>query len=64
MVLIETALSFGHDPKALAINRMTIARSRQKARATSVQSIQRGFRTNEPPSVNWDGKLLKNLTVK
>jgi hypothetical protein len=62
MILTETAISLGHDPKTLAINRMTIARSRQKARATFVQNIKKEFHANEPLTVHWDGKLLKDLT--
>lgn len=64
IVLTETAISLGHDPHNLAINRTTIARSRQKARAEFARQIKKEFHANEPLTVHWDGKLLQDLTSK
>ena len=42
-ILSEAAINLGHDPHKLAINRTTIARSRQKAKTTFVQHLKKSF---------------------
>lgn len=63
-ILTQTAISLGHDPHNLSINRSTIARSRKKARAEFARHIKEEFHADVPLTVHWDGKLLQDLTSK
>lgn len=64
MIMFETSRALGQDPEALALNRSTIRRLRQKHREATAAGIMESFKPTTTLTVHWDGKLMSDLTGK
>ncbi|KAF0295109.1 hypothetical protein FJT64_007241 [Amphibalanus amphitrite] len=62
-VLSAAAVSLGHDPAKLVMNRESFRRERIKFRQISAAEIKAGFSPDAPLTVHWDGKIFQPRTV-
>ncbi|KAK0066935.1 hypothetical protein Bpfe_003670 [Biomphalaria pfeifferi] len=63
-VLCETASSLGHNVDSLNISRNSIHRARCKARTIAASHLKSEFLSVNHLTVQWDGKLLEDLTTR
>ena len=60
-ILSATAKSFGQDPADLTLSRESIRKKRMLHRETTACNIKAAFRTDEPLTVHWDGKIMADV---